>query len=114
MCIVISISVDVLAVDLDVYNDDQDFVHKDVGREDELQPLSASGCGDLQGWDDITHEMKKAVLRDVGATNYRPVVGNNPDIYYNSSGTIYLCGAKNSSFRGNTYKTVLDRSWYLK
>lgn len=77
---------------------------------EELSPMMAQGCGDLQSWYNITHETKAEILRDVEG-DYQSIVGKNPNIYYNSNGEIYLCGT--GSYSGTTYATGLQRSWYL-
>ena len=76
----------------------------------ELVPMMARGCGygDLTSWNNIDHATKRDILADAG--NYKSVVGNNPNIYYNSSGEIFLCGT--GAYSGRTYATSLNKSWY--
>ena len=80
------------------------------GGASEIQPMMASSCGDLSGWYDIDHATKNAILSDVSG-NWRGRVGDNPNIYYNSDGTIVLCGT--GGYAGRTYVTDLNRSWYI-
>ena len=78
--------------------------------KNELQPMMANECGNLTSWYDIDHETKGYILADVTG-NWREIVGNNPNIYYDENGFIVLCGT--GSYAGKTYVTDLERSWYL-
>lgn len=87
-----------------------DVIDKANTEENELMPMMATGCGDLQSWYDIDHATKASILGDVSG-NWQYKVGNNPNIYYNGSGMIVLCGTDNYS--GKICVTDLERAWFL-
>ena len=102
-------------IDEDIIDDVENILYYEyevtgTANDDELEPLAAGGCGNLSSWYDIDHSTKSTILSDVQG-NYKSVVGDNPNIYYNSDGTIVLCGV--GTYAGKTYVTDLQREWYL-
>lgn len=71
---------------------------------------AAPTTSDIQPWNGIDHATKALILKD--AAGYPThLVGNNPNIYYNSQGYIVLCGV--GQYSGKSYTTTLERAWYL-
>ena len=81
--------------------------------ENEIRPMMANNC-DLNGitqFGSMDHAVKAQILKDVGGSAvYAGIVGYNPNIGYNKSGFIVLCGV--GDCRKHSYVTGLKVDWY--